>query len=103
MATSRLGGEHVIEAGKAEELAFRYIHLLILALDLFPNFLECLGRNITKSVIDLAQDWNQRVSFRTMFFDRFADNGGEFAFNCGCNHQTSVSGISSLKIRQQWH
>ena len=76
--------------------------MLFFGVELLLYFLKCFGWYVTKNSIHLAQDWDQCVPFRSVFLDRFLNNSGDISFNCRCNHQTSVSGIS-LKIQQQWH
>src|SRR5512133_3138824 len=93
VTSSRFGREHVVETGKPEKLTLRYIYLLFLVLKLLLNFLKRFCRNIAKSVIDLAQDGNQRISFCSVFFDRLLHNGRDIAFNCWCNHQASMIGV----------
>src|SRR5512139_1050789 len=96
VAAPGLCGKHVIETGKPEELALRHKGMLILFLKLFADFLNCFGRDVAKSAIDLAQDRDEGIPIRSVLFDRFPDEGGEIEFNCGCNHQTSVSSSWSL-------
>src|SRR5687768_6402324 len=68
--------------------------MLLFSVELLLHFLKRFGWYITKNSIHLAQDRDQCVPFGSLFLDRFLHDGGDISFNCPCNHQTSVSGIS---------